>query len=115
MQYSDKTISTLARARHDVEQLRHADRLPIDRQLFVIADLMRSFRELDGAGVFAALDEQSDSSAALRILAESAQGSVNRETAGYPDTTPKANKCPSCKASHFKDADALQFHIESAH
>lgn len=27
----------------------------------------------------------------------------------------KTNECPTCHATHFKDADALQFHIDAAH
>lgn len=132
MQYDDKTIEALANARRSMNAMEIITSLPTEQQLFEIARLVRSFGALDKAGVFAALDEQTDTPAALLLLAASAQGSVNRELAGHPDTVPvdeplygdasqmiaarlRENQCPTCNATHFKDAEALQYHIDAAH
>jgi len=68
MTYSDETINALARLRKIAE----------DGRIGMFAQIAADLDTLDNAGVFAALDEQTDYAAAVDILAEAAREDVDQ-------------------------------------
>lgn len=82
MTYEPKVIEALARLRQ----------IAADGAIGMFAGIARDLTTLDNAGVFAALDEQTDYASAEEILAEAAQKDVDRvlgdlDLAEWGDTT----------------------------
>jgi len=103
MQYDDKTIEALANARRSMKAIEIITSLPTKQQLFEIAQLVRSFAALDKAGVFAAIDEQSEMSEAERRMRAIRQERAARCTcsarrAGMQDTDIHVLGCPAIAA-----------------
>lgn len=89
MEYTDETIEALARLR----TMHYAD-----------MDWQDAFKILDNAGVFAALDEQTDYASAEQILAESAQASLEAQFPNTADPAEWGDTTSADMARHQGDA-----------
>lgn len=77
MQYNDETIKALARLREVARE----------GAIGMFAGIARDLNILDNAGVFAALDEQTDYASAVDVLAEAAVAASRLDPAEWGDTT----------------------------